>query len=40
MVDVSHKVNKITINAEKICVVDVNAATYKSFGENTDHINK
>lgn len=40
MVDVSHKVNKITIKVHKICVVDVNVAIYRSFGENTDQINK
>jgi len=39
-VEVPHKVNRIIIRAEKTYVVDVNITIYKSFGENTDHINK
>jgi len=28
------------MSAEKMYVVDVDIIIYKSFGENTDHINK
>lgn len=40
MVDALQTINNTTINAVKMYVVVVNAATYKSFGENTDHMNK
>lgn len=40
LVDVPHKLIKITISVVKMQVIDVNVAIYKSFGENTDQINK